>query len=123
MHYLRWEQPATLQAWSDAGMSYDSTLGYADNIGFRCGTAFPYRAFNPVAQKILEIQIIPLHVMETTLFASGYMGGGEKSTLLNLALKIKMNCRKVDGCFNLLWHNSNLLSDESKDFYRNLISQ
>lgn len=36
MHYLRWEHPSTLQAWNDAGMTYDSTLGYADRPGFRC---------------------------------------------------------------------------------------
>lgn len=38
MHYLRWETPTTLNAWNDAGMRYDSTLGYADRPGFRCGT-------------------------------------------------------------------------------------
>ena len=35
MHYLRWEQPQTMRAWVDAGMNYDSTLGYADHAGFR----------------------------------------------------------------------------------------
>ena len=30
MHYLRWENTTTLQAWDEAGMNYDSTLGYAD---------------------------------------------------------------------------------------------
>ncbi|MBF4238075.1 hypothetical protein EAY82_26585, partial [Vibrio anguillarum] len=24
MHYLRWEQPTTMRAWADAGMTYDS---------------------------------------------------------------------------------------------------
>src|SRR5690606_37053476 len=45
MHSLRWSHPTTLQAWNDAGMSYDSTLGYADQPGFRCGTCHDYTGF------------------------------------------------------------------------------
>lgn len=55
MHYLRWGHPTTLQAWNDAGMDYDSTLGYADSPGFRCGTCFEYPAFNPITQQQLAI--------------------------------------------------------------------
>lgn len=54
MHFLRWEHPATLQAWKDAGMTYDTTLSYADLSGFRCGTCFEYPAFNTVTQQILN---------------------------------------------------------------------
>src|SRR5690606_37313919 len=28
MHFLRWDQSITQKAWADAGMAYDSTLGY-----------------------------------------------------------------------------------------------
>src|SRR5690625_3232914 len=32
-HYLRWEAPTTWQAWHDAGLDYDSTVGFADHAG------------------------------------------------------------------------------------------
>ncbi|WP_234909911.1 polysaccharide deacetylase family protein, partial [Vibrio anguillarum] len=67
MHYLRWEQSTTMRAWAGAGMTYDSTLGYADRPGFRCGTCFEYPAFDPVAQEQLNLRIRPLVVMECTV--------------------------------------------------------
>lgn len=81
MHYLRWEHPTTLQAWNDAGMDYDSTLGYADQSGFRCGTCFEYPAFNPLNQRLLAIRIRPLIVMDDTII--GYLGLGTDEAALN----------------------------------------
>jgi hypothetical protein len=74
MHYLRWEQPTTLQAWADAGMDYDSTLGYADYPGFRCGTCFEYPAFDPSLQRKLSLRIRPLVAMECSIISNVYLG-------------------------------------------------
>lgn len=114
MHYLRWEHPITLQAWNDAGMSYDTTLSYADRPGFRCGTCFEYQAFNPVTQKILDIRIRPLIAMECTVIDSVYLGLGITDNAQNKFLELKDKCRKLGGCFTLLWHNSYF--DEQKTF-------
>ncbi|MGI6455406.1 MAG: DUF7033 domain-containing protein [bacterium] len=40
-HYLRFQVPDTWHIWEQHGMAYDSTLGYADHEGFRCGTCHP----------------------------------------------------------------------------------
>ena len=45
-HYLRWRAPTTWQNWEDAGLDYDSTVGYADHVGFRAGTCYEYPIFN-----------------------------------------------------------------------------
>lgn len=42
MHFLRWQWPTTAQGWEQAGFNYDSTLSYADQPDFRCGTCHPY---------------------------------------------------------------------------------
>ena len=106
MHYLRWEQPTTLQAWSNAGMAYDTTLGYADRPGFRCGTCFEYPAFNPVSQKKLSIRIRPVIAMESTVIDSIYLGLGISEHAEQKILELKNICRAVGGCFTTLWHNS-----------------
>lgn len=106
MHYLRWEQPTTLQAWEDAGLSYDSTLSYADRPGFRCGTCFEYPAFNPITQQLLNIRIRPLIAMECTVIDPIYLGMGVTQNAEKKFLELKEKCRKLDGCFTLLWHNS-----------------
>ncbi len=113
MHYLRWEQPGTMQAWSDAGMSYDSTLGYADRPGFRCGTCFEYPAFNPMTQQILPLRIRPLVMMECSVIDDVYLGLGTGQVAMDKVRSLRHACQCVGGCFTLLWHNSQL-SDESR---------
>lgn len=115
MHYLRWEHPTTLQAWDDAGMAYDSTLSYADRPGFRCGTCYEYPAFNPQTQKQLTIRIRPLIAMECTIISERYMSLGYTQEALDKFLDLKEKCRRVDGNFTLLWHNSHF---ETKDDFR-----
>lgn len=122
MHYLRWEHPTTLQAWNDAGMTYDTTLSYADLPGFRCGTCFEYPAFNALTQQKLKIRIRPLIAMECTIIAERYMGLGYGVKAERKFAQLKDTCRRVDGCFTLLWHNSEFLSDQKRFLYGNIIN-
>lgn len=121
MHYLRWEQPVTMRAWADAGMSYDSTLGYADRPGFRCGTCHEYPAFDPVAQEQLSLRIRPLVVMECTVIAERYMGLGVGFDAQNEFEKLKAYCALVGGCFTLLWHNSFFESYTFHNLYQQVV--
>lgn len=123
MHFLRWTQPTTLQAWNDAGLMYDSTLSYADRAGFRCGTCFEYPAFNAVTQKKLDIRIRPLVVMECTIISKGYMGFGVGREALDKISRLINICRQVNGTFTLLWHNSELYSPELLSLYESVLSQ
>ncbi len=45
-HYLRWSTPDTARCLEAAGIAYDSSLGYADRIGFRCGTSHTFPMFD-----------------------------------------------------------------------------
>ncbi len=120
MHYLRWKQPITLNALAEAGLSYDSTLCYADMPGFRCGTCFEYPAFDPTQQKELPLRIRPLVLMESSLFDKSYLGmSGQEA--LGKSLSLKNNCKSVGGNFTLLWHNSSLHNERLRNIYTELI--
>lgn len=121
MHYLRWEQPATLRAWADAGMAYDSTLGYADRPGFRCGTCFEYPAFDPVAQEGINLRLRPLVAMECSVIDPCYMALGQSEAARDKFLQLKESCRAVNGIFTLLWHNSRLVLNEERQHYAEII--
>jgi peptidoglycan/xylan/chitin deacetylase (PgdA/CDA1 family) len=121
MHYLRWEQPTTMRAWSDAGMSYDSTLGYADRPGFRCGTCHEYLAFDPIVKEQLKIRIRPLVVMECTVIDNVYLGLGISEAAEEKMKVLKERCNKVKGSFGLLWHNSYFKSPELRFMYERVI--
>lgn len=121
MHYLRWQHPTTLQAWNDAGMTYDTTLSYADRPGFRCGTCFEYPAFNALTQQKLKIRIRPLIAMECTIIADRYMGLGYGAEAEKKFAELKDTCRRVSGCFTLLWHNSHFVNKQDKELYKRIL--
>jgi hypothetical protein len=121
MHFLRWRWPDTARSWVNAGLAYDSTLGFADRAGFRCGTAREFSAFDPVDRKVLSLRIRPLIMMECSVIAQRYMGLGYGDDARALAFELKDKCRKYGGVFTLLWHNSHLSSQADKDFYEAIL--
>ena len=122
MHYLRWSHPKTLFECESAGMSYDTTLGYAELPGFRCGTCFEYLAFDPIEKKRLNIRIRPLIVMESTIIEEEYLGLGKGKEARRKILHLKRICNKVNGNFSLLWHNSSLTTVELKKMYMDIVN-
>ena len=120
MHYLRWQHPATLRALAEAGINYDSSLGFADYAGFRCGTCFEYPGFDPVEQVSLPIRIRPLIAMETTIMSDRYMGLGTGVEALKKFINLKNACRSLGGTFTLLWHNSAIKGNE--DIYQKILT-
>lgn len=121
MHYLRWRTPETLYGWELAEMRYDSTLGYADRAGFRCGTCHEYQAFDPVADRPLNLRIRPLVAMEGTILSSQYMGLDTPEAAFTALAQLKDRCRAVRGQFTLLWHNSELGEPWLRDLYRAVV--
>ncbi|WP_199748549.1 polysaccharide deacetylase family protein [Candidimonas sp. SYP-B2681] len=121
MHYLRWQTPITLYGWEQAGMAYDTTLSYADRPGFRCGTCHEYPAFDPVADKALQLRIRPLIAMECTVMAPRYMNLGSDEAALKKFVELKETCRSVRGNFALLWHNTMLERKQDRILYKNVL--
>jgi hypothetical protein len=122
MHYLRWSTPLTLYGWEQAGMTYDSTLGYADCAGFRCGTCHEYPAFDPVASRRLELRIRPLIAWEGAIMAKQYMGLGYGEAAYAALGRLKRACRAVRGSFSLLWHNSELSLLPYRELYESVLA-
>lgn len=123
MHYLRWQTPVTIKGWDDAGMSYDSTLSYADHAGFRCGTCREYPAYDPVDHKMLNVYIRPLIAMDQTVVGAGYMGLGHTEAALDKFLDLKNQCKKVNGVFTLLWHNSFFSCRKDFEIYKSILEK
>ncbi len=122
MHFLRWQTPATLYGWEQAGMAYDSTLTYADHPGFRCGTCHEYPAFDPVAGKALQLRIRPLIAMECSVLAPRYMNLGSGDIALKKFIQLKQSCRAVNGDFTLLWHNTLLERQQQRALYEHVLT-
>lgn len=102
-------------------MNYDSTLGYADRPGFRCGTCHEYPAFDPVAQEQLSLRIRPLVVMECTVIDSVYLGLGVTKAAEDKMIQLKKRCEQVSATFGLLWHNSYFKRDGGQKMYQSIV--
>jgi hypothetical protein len=124
-HYLRWSNPETWQNWDQAGLDYDSTLSFADRVGFRSGVCFEYPVFDLRARIRLKVRERPLLVMEATLFKTAspnYMAQSDEDGLATLdALRSAVG--HYSGDFALLWHNSSLISAHQKALYQRVVAR
>ena len=118
-HYLRWRNPVTWRNWAQAGLHYDSTLGYSEHIGFRAGTARPYQVFDLEARTPLPLEERPLIAMDVTL--KSHMRLSPDESALRLA-SLRRVCRRYGGDLTLLWHNDSLCSREEKRWYQELVA-
>lgn len=122
MHYLRCRYPGLWRQLDALGADYDASMGYADRVGFRAGTAYPYPAFDAELQKPYTLTVRPLVVMEGTLYADVYMRLTETERRNKLS-QMAQACAQVGGDFSLLWHNSELTGDGMRsDFLHGLAS-
>jgi hypothetical protein len=112
-HFLRWA-PQTWEHWERCGLAYDSTVGFADHVGFRAGTCHPYRPWLLWKDREADLLEIPLIVMDGTLV--DYMKLSPEKSYEAISRMLD-ECRKVGGVFTLLWHNSTLTNPSYGDTY------
>jgi hypothetical protein len=111
-HYLRW-CPDSWIDWENCGMAYDSSIGFAEQCGFRAGTCVPYRPWLFPLNRQADLLEIPLIVMDRTLLE--YMGLTKEQAISEVK-KLIARCRSVGGVLTTLWHNDAFLDP----FYRNV---
>jgi hypothetical protein len=120
-HYLRFEAPTTWRAWNSAGFLYDSTLGFANQAGFRCGTAREFPVFDLAASEPLKLRERPLICMEHTLLDPAYQGLSFEQAH-QYATSLIDRVRRYGGNFTLLWHNHNLVTAEQRALFLQLLA-
>lgn len=103
-HYLCFDQE-TPGGWLEAGLLYDSTLGFSYNTGYRCGTSFPFHLHD--GKKELPILEIPLILMDTVLFLESkrHLSAEQAWKVIERHLQ---ETRSNHGLLTLNWHNSDL---------------
>ncbi len=94
-HNLNLEIPATWDHHLEAGLVYDTTLGFRDTIGFRWGTSFPFFP-NCGKNPPLRLLQIPTIIMDICLES--------RKEKLQDCLRIAGEVERYHGVLNLLWH-------------------
>ncbi|MEM0488462.1 MAG: polysaccharide deacetylase family protein [Candidatus Bathyarchaeia archaeon] len=119
-HFLRWENPITWQILDEVGLDYDATLGFADHVGFRCGTCREFPVFNLRTRQTLRLRERPLIAMDTTLLSHRYMKLQAEEVLEQIRA-LSTTCRDYSGIFSLLWHNTSLAQSVQKKLFLNIM--
>jgi hypothetical protein len=104
-HFLRFEIPTTWRIWEKNGFEIDSSLMYAEKIGFRCGTANEFSVFNFLDRKKLKIKERPLILMESSLKLKKYENISIENSY-NLVDYYKNIAKKYNMPLTILFHNS-----------------
>lgn len=104
-HYLRFRAPISWKISQQVNLLYDTTVGYNDMIGFRCGLCTPYKVFDIFDNSELDIWEIPLIIMDGAL-KFGQTTIGKENDVKNQIKKYIDIVREYNGTFSVLWHNS-----------------
>ncbi|MCB9282463.1 MAG: polysaccharide deacetylase family protein [Lewinellaceae bacterium] len=102
-HFLRLRLPETYRALMAAGIEEDYSMGYADAIGFRAGTAFPFRWYDLEMECATELLVHPFQAMDVTL--RQYLGLSPEEAMTALSGLLE-KVRQTGGPFCTVWHNS-----------------
>ena len=98
MHWLLRDEN-TFRVLEEAGYVYDSTVGYNETPGYRCGAT---QAFRPLsATRLLEL---PMHIQDGALFFPQRLGLSEPEAWERCQTFVD-NAEKFGGVLTILWHD------------------
>lgn len=117
-HYLRFSNPMTWRAQAAAGLVSDSTLGFADAVGFRASTCRPFPVFDLRDRRPLGLLEQPIVIMDVTLLA--YLGLDGSSVRCRVR-DIVRRTRDHGGEATMCYHNSTIVRRRDQAGYRQLI--
>lgn len=105
MHFLRFDVRTTYQQFEALGIANDYTLGFADGVGFRAGTAYPFKFYSLAEERCLAVISHPFVSMDATL--KWYMKFTPEQAQ-EVSLTMANYIKSFGGCLSFLWHNETL---------------
>ncbi|WP_430934256.1 polysaccharide deacetylase family protein [Saccharicrinis sp. 156] len=99
-HYLMFKVPDTFRLWDKNDMQIDSTMGYADHEGFRCGTGDVFNVYDFLEQKELRLRERPLIIMDGNLVSYGI------SEAIRKIKEYIHTAKKYNSVITILFHNT-----------------
>jgi peptidoglycan/xylan/chitin deacetylase (PgdA/CDA1 family) len=116
-HYLHYDIRVTPRVQAEAGLRYDSTLGFNDNVGFRFGTCYPWRLYDLQADEELPITEIPLIIQDGAMLNPVKGMRLDEDTAFQYVVQITEAVERVGGVLTLLWHPNAVMNPPRWSLY------
>ncbi|MFK7810597.1 MAG: polysaccharide deacetylase family protein [Saprospiraceae bacterium] len=107
-HFLKLNLPKTYHWLLKVGIKEDYSMGYADAVGFRASTAYPFYWYDLEKDERTNLRIFPFAVMDVTL--KRYLNLAPQEALTKTT-ELIAQVRQTGGHFSLLWHNSSFSAE------------
>ena len=102
MHYLKMNGAETYRNLLQCEIENDYTIGFADVVGFKSGTALSHYWYDFKQEKETTLLLHPFVAMDATL--NRYMKLSAQEAIDKLK-ELKQTCERLQVPFCLLWHN------------------
>lgn len=99
-HFLRFSFPDSFHQ-LESKLSFDSSFGYSETFGFRCGTCHEFTLFDPLKRKKINLKERPIVLMDS--FFLKLRNPQKAKYLLN---HLQQLVSEVSGSLIFIWHNS-----------------
>ena len=104
-HFLLLRLPHTYNQLIIMGITHDYTMGYAEQTGFRAGTARTFKWFDLQKNEVTHLNVHPFVYMDGTLLEYLQLSPDKAiHRIENLYATVK----KYGGTFSFLWHNETI---------------
>lgn len=120
-HYLHYDIRVTPRVQAEAGLRYDSTLGFNDNVGFRFGTCYPWRLYDLKAEEELPIVEVPLIIQDGAMLSPAKGMRLDEDTAFQYIMQITEAVEMVGGVLTLLWHPNAVINPPWWNLYLRIL--
>ena len=110
-HYLRYEPGKTWAMQEKLGFETDSSVQFTEGLGFAAGICTPYKLYDLPGRRMMHIEEQPLILMKK----KDYVKNVDQQYTNYTALLAE--ARKHNGRFQVLFHNSDVETDNEKKLF------
>jgi hypothetical protein len=119
-HFLLLHLPETYRNLLKAGITHDYTMGYAEQTGFRAGTARSFKWFDLQKNEVTNLNIHPFVYMDGTLLE--YLKLSPSEAKVRIAA-LYHAVQKYGGAFSFLWHNETISGYQHWESYQEVFKE
>lgn len=104
-HFLKVRFPGTFELLNNIGIKHDYSIGFADNVGFRMGTAQAIPFFNLITDEVTDLILHPFVYMDGTL--NQYLKLSPDEAIIKVK-ELAAQVKEHGGNFICIWHNDTI---------------